>query len=408
MPANRYMTAQEAADTLGISLQTLYAYVSRGLIRSEAAATGRRSRRYYAEDIERLLQRRELRHNPEKLAETALHWGVPVLESAITLIEDSHLYYRGQDVTVLARQASFEQVASLIWTGSMEDAVLFQTEPPDASKYEIMLLHIEIDGALLSTAQAFQVFLPIAEADDLAAYDLQPAAAARAGVRILRLMASIAAGDVPDGNPLAETLSQGWCGGERAATTLLNAALILCADHELNASSFAARTTAAAGASPYGAVLAGLAALRGIKHGGYTERAAGLLHEVQNPLQARAVLSGRLQRGQAIPGFGQQLYPQGDPRAAALLDMLEDHYAGHPALGRALALVQAAEELNTRPTIDFALAALSGVLGLPPGGMLALFALGRTAGWIAHAIEEYMENRLIRPRARYTGPLPPE
>src|SRR4051812_4739922 len=111
-------SAREAAEELGVSLATLYAYVSRGLIRSESEG-GTRNRRYNRADIEVLKQRKEQRQNPGKIAEGALHWGSPVLESSISLITNGRLYYRGQNVTTLAVERSVEEVASLIWTGDI-------------------------------------------------------------------------------------------------------------------------------------------------------------------------------------------------------------------------------------------------------------------------------------------------
>lgn len=166
-------------------------------------------------------------------------------------------------------------------------------------------------------------------------------------------------------------------------------ALILCADHELNVSTFTARCVASAAATPYAVIAAGLAALGGVRHGGQATRAAALLREVAQPDRAHHVLADRLRRGDPIPGFGHRLYPAGDPRAAALLERLAAAYPDAPgvALGRATS-VEAQRLLGERPTVDFALAVLSAALGSPDGIEVALFALGRAVGWIAHALEE--------------------
>jgi citrate synthase len=409
MQSKRYLNAKEAADMLDISIATLYAYVSRGLIRSEQSSEAKRQRRYYAEDVEKLLARKEGRRNPEKLAQDALHWGAPVLDSAITLLDSNKIYYRGFDAVKLAREKSVEEVAALIWTGDMANAEqLFNWEQPITAKpYETMILHLEMDGASLSPIQELQTFLPAAAADDPSAYDLRPATVANVGARIMRLMASVAAGDVPEDIPLPAMLQHGWCEGDEAALEVLNAALIMTADHELNASSFAARVVASAGSTPYAAVMAGLAALQGVKHGGYTERIAALFNEAGSLKDLRRVMASRLQRGESIPGFGHMLYPKGDPRGRLLLDMLGEHYPKSPELAFVNEAIVAARDLiGEEPTIDVALVALARVLHLPAGGALTLFALGRTIGWIGHAIEEYESNRMIRPRARYTGAHP--
>lgn len=187
---------------------------------------------------------------------------------------------------------------------------------------------------------------------------------------------------------------------------VIRKALVLCSDHELNVSAFVARCAASAGASPYDVVSAAMATLKGPRHGGATERVAALFAEIETPKRARAVIANRLRRGESLPGFGHPLYPAGDPRAALLLKLAE---AGNDQERRlARHLVKAGSELlHDLPNLDFGLVALSRAYGLPEHAPLLLFALGRTIGWIAHAIEQYAASELIRPRARYTGP-PPE
>ena len=409
MSIDRYLNATEAAERLNISLATLYAYVSRGLIRSEASAEGSRQRRYYAEDVEKLLARKEGRANPEKLAQDALHWGAPILESALTLIESDRHYYRGYDALALSDEASIEEVAALIWTGQREDAArLFDPASSVSSQpYETMLLHIEVDGASLKPLQAAQVLLTIAASDDLSAYDLRPASVAQTGARILRLLASTFAGNVPDSIPVAAMLQRGLAPQHEIAERLFNSAMILCADHELNASSFTARVVASAEATPYAVVLAGLSALQGIKHGGHTERVEALLREIGDPGQVGPVLASRLRRGEVIPGFGHQLYPQGDPRARHLLKQLDELLPDSPQQALIRSLVEKAQEtIGEPPTIDLALVALARSLGLHADDALAIFALGRSIGWVGHAMEQYEAGWLIRPRARYTGDQP--
>lgn len=407
MSDSRYMSAIEAADALDISLSTLYAYVSRGMIRSEATIGNKRERRYYREDINRMLARRESKRNPEKLAEQALYRGSPVLESALTLIDNHRLYYRGQDALQLATDSTPEAVAALLWTGDASEATnLFQT-PPDTKRYETLLLRLEVEGLSLTPLQELQALLPLAASEDIAAYDLRPATVTRTGARILHLMGCVLAGDVDPQLPLADMLHQGWCPAIADADKVLRAALILCADHELNASAFTARVVASARSTPYAVVIAGLAALQGTRHGGYTERVAAFLQEAQTPRQVREVMAARLRRGEAIPGFGHRLYPDGDPRARLMLSLLRDHDPGSDVIRLADATITAADNLmQEKPTIDFTLVLLETMLRLPAGSALAIFALGRTIGWIAHAIETYQTDRLIRPRARYTGIQP--
>ena len=406
MNKDRYLSGREAAAELGVKLPTLYAYVSRGLIRSEPAGGTGRNRRYRAEDVRKLKERKEQRRDPSRLTENTLHWGTPVLESAITLIADGRLYYRGRDAVALSESHTLEQVAELIWTGRFpkgESAVFDSASDAPA-------LHsraVNVVSRELALVEAFGVSLRLAAAEDPAAYDLRPTAVARTGARLLRLLAATTVGGRSAEIGVGRTLQQSWAPDEPQAATLLNAALVLCADHELNVSSFTARCVASAGATPYAATIAGLCALSGVKHGGNTERVEAFLKEVGAAEHIRDVMAGRLRRGESVPGFGHPLYPEGDPRGKALLEATAATYPEAPAVELASAVVTEASELiGERPTIDFGLVILALALGLPAGGALALFALGRIVGWIGHAIEQYQSGRMIRPRARYTGEQP--
>ncbi|MBZ0300151.1 MAG: citrate synthase family protein [Anaerolineae bacterium] len=400
---NRYMTAQEVADELGIHITTVYAYVSRGLLRSEVAGDGTRTRRYYWEDVHALKQRQEQRHHPEKAAESALHFGTPVLESRLTLIAEGRLYYRGLDALELAQHQPIEAVAALLWTGDLKAEVASLEGALEWPRDEV-LLAVRYDW---TPFERFQALLPLVALDDLAAYDLRPASVIQAGARILRLLAALAAGPMVEANRIAQVLQQAWLPGQADAAALIDMALVLCADHELNVSSFTARCVASAGSTPYSAVIGGLAALQGTKHGGSTERVAAFLREMGTPEQVRAALANRLKRGEGLPGFGHRLYPEGDPRGRLLLDALAHHGPDCEALRLAEAVIAAGNELvGEQPNIDFALVIAAQALGMPPGAPLALFALGRTVGWIGHALEQYETDQLIRPRARYVGIQP--
>lgn len=396
-----FLTAQEAASLLNVSLPTLYAYVSRGFVRSEEGEGPKRNRRYAREDIEKLLNRKELKRNPGKVVESALHFGEPVLESAITLIENGRFFYRGYDVVQLAQERTVEEVAALIWTGSFETAPWFAT----SKTFTPVPTGLTEQLATFSPIERFQAILPFVASSDLAAYDLAETAVCQTGARILHLLihTAIANYQATDTN-LAQTLQQGWIPALPQAAPLLNAALILCADHELNVSSFTARCVASAGSTPYAVVMAGLAALQGYKHGGHTERVNALWREIGHSENVRSTLFNRLKRGDSIPGFGHKLYPQGDPRFKALWEMISAVFPNSPVLAFTQALVtEVQNSVGQHPTVDLGLVALAQALQLPPGSAIALFALGRTIGWIGHAIEQYRLDQLIRPRARYVG-----
>ena len=388
-----WVEAAEAIELLGVSRPTLYAYVSRGHIRSEPLAGRTRRRRYSREDIERFVARTQERRNPEKATQQALNWGMPILESAITLIAEERIYYRGQDVSALAGSHSIANIAALLWTGSSDSSALLSPARllPGAPRPK----------QAVPFAAAAQAALALAGSRDRLAYDLRPHAVAQTGWRIVWQLAGIASGTNKLSDTIDGTLASGW--GVPRAADLIRAALILCADHELNVSTFAARCVASAGASPYGVVIAGLAALEGTKHGGTTARIEASWKALHRTRDLRRALAECLKRDEPISGFGHPLYPHGDPRGRVLLGMLPK---GKTATFARNVAAAAQAVLGEAPTIDFALVAVARAFALPSGAALTLFAIGRTIGWIGHAIEQYEKNAIIRPRARYIGALP--
>jgi len=385
---------------LGVSRATLYAYVSRGFVRSEPVPGPSRERRYAREDVERLRSRAEERRNPQKAAEHALRWGVPVLESSITLISGSKLFYRGHEVGALVKTRSLEEVAALLWTGS------FETDLLDTPLHVVAGTDATHDLPFISRAQSV---LPLVAARDPLAFDLRPRAVAQSGWRIVNLLTSVAAESRTLEETVESTLARAWAPNDKRAAEVIRAALIVAADHELNVSAFTARCVASAGSNPYAVVTAGLAALEGTKHGGTTSRMEALLDETRRARDLRKSLGERLRRGESLDGFGHRLYTHGDPRASLLLHLLGERYPKSKELAFVRAFVEAASSVTgERPNLDFGLAATGRVLALPPGAPLTLFAIGRTLGWVAHAIEQYETNAIIRPRARYVGKNPTE
>jgi citrate synthase len=382
----KLLTANEAAKRLGVSRQTLYAYVSRGLIRAYDADNPR-ERRYLAEAIERLAAERRRGRRPKEVAKAALHWGAPVIESAIATIEGGRLVYRGKDAVALAATASLEETAALLWQAPA--ALAF---PDRAPAFATAAMERSAHDLLARFAAA---------TDDEATAIWRPTEALIAGCgALLRMMAALVV-DLPEPSAAAihVQVAEAFALDARGAE-LIRAALVLCADHELNASSFAARVVASTGASMRAAVIAGLAALTGPRHGAATARLEAWFDAVGGG-DPDVVLRERLAAGEDAPGFGHPLYPNGDPRAAAILALLPD------AAGAALAIAKAQERLTGRlPMLDFALVALRRALGLPRGAAFGLFALGRTVGWIAHALEQRERQSVIRPRAAYVGPRP--
>jgi citrate synthase len=385
------LTARETADRLGIKLDTLYAYVSRGRLRS-VMVSGTRERRYRSEDVQALLDARSGIRPPQSSDPGAL---MPVIGSSICLIENGHFYYRGQDVVRLAGGATIEEIAKLLW---LDEAV----SEADLSGPGRTMGGTPAYGLI----ERCQTRLTALADGDLGALDLTRARVTRTGWRILRELTACVAPTLPSTDPIHRHLATAWKLGDVGAD-LIRSCLVLIADHELNPSTFVARCVASTGATPYAVVAAALGALSGRLHGGETARAEGMLLELMEVDDPMTVMAGRLARGERLPGFGQPLYPEGDPRATAILAVLAQ------AAPEAHALAEGAAEtglrlIGRRPNVDFALAATAIGLGLPRDSALGLFIIGRTVGWIAHAIEQYESGILIRPRARYLGPRPEE
>jgi citrate synthase len=386
------LTARQTADRLGIKLDTLYAYVSRGRLRS-VMVPGTRERRYRSEDVEAMLDTRSGVRLPHSSDPEAL---MPAIGSSICLIENGRFYYRGQDAVRLAESATLEETARLLW---LEEA---GPELSDASTPTRSRSADPSEGLI----ERCQIRLAQLGDEDFPALDLTRPRVIRTGRRILRELAACVAPASPLPAPIHRQLAAAWKLRE-AGADLLRRCLVLIADHELNPSTFVARCVASTGASPYAVVLAALSALSGGRHGGDTARAEGLFRELVEARDPIAVMTPRLVRGDRLPGFGQLLYPEGDPRAIAILAALAQ------AAPEAHTLAETAAEIGLRltgrhPNVDFALAAAATGLGLPRNAALGLFIIGRTVGWIAHAFEQYESGILIRPRARYLGPRPEE
>jgi citrate synthase len=383
------LTARQAADRLGIKLDSLYAYVSRGRLGS-VGVPGSRERRYRAEDVEALLAVRAGDRLERSAGSEAL---MPVIGSSICLIENGRLYYRGEDAVRLAETATLEEVAALLWRAE-------RSSGPDVDRPAPPAREVPASGLI----ERCQIRLACVSDQDLPALDLTRAGVVRTGRGILRELAACITQAASLPGPIHRQLAAAW-GLDEAKADILRRCLVLIADHELNASTFVARCVASTGATPYAVVSAALSALSGRRHGGASARAEALFAEIARGGDPMAVMAGRLARGEDLPAFGHFLYPNGDPRAAAILDAIA---RASPETRQLIETAAAAGTRLTgrRPNVDFALAAAVIGLELPQNSALAIFVVGRTVGWIAHAIEQYESGVLIRPRARYVGPRP--
>jgi len=409
--APAWLSGSDAAAFLGIKRETLYAYASRGLVRSEAAGAGR-GRRYRRDDLERLRARHDARAGHGAVAAGALRWGEPVLESALTAIEAGSPRYRGLSSVALAERQPFESVAELLWDGALPEA-------RPAWRAAGLGVRAAALTALLPAAShpiaTLALVVPALGAVDAGRFDAgaEPERR-RARALILRMAAML--GFAAEGAARAKeavasgSVARAYLTGLGARPTpraerAVDQALVLSADHELNPSSFTVRVAASAGADLYACVSAGLATLSGPRHGGSCDRVEALLAEVGRPERAEAVITERARRGESVPGFGHTLYPDGDPRAAPLIRAAEELAPRSPGLRTMMAIVAAmAGRGREPPTIDVGLVALAQALGLPPGSATGIFAVGRAAGWVAHAFEQRAAGFILRPRARYVGP----
>lgn len=371
-----WLSAAEALARLGSKPQSLYASVSRGRIRAKPDPIDTRRSLYREEDVDRLASRARGRRSSAVVASEAISWGDPVLPSAISTISGGRLYYRGVDAVDLADTASLEDAATLLWDGSWSLSVT-QSGPVAATPMAAAFTVLAERAACGAPSSGLGPWQLRGEAAGVLGCIADAMLGAGSGVLHVRLANSLGRPDAAD---------------------VLRRTLVLLADHELNASTFAARVAVSTGASLPAGALAGLATFTGPRHG--TAAAAVLALALDIGPHADRPGDGLrewLGEGRIIPGFGHRLYPRGDIRAEALLAAIEV-----PPAFQNLAAV-ADDLLGDRPNVDFALAALTAAYDLPPHAPATIFALARSVGWLAHMLEQVASGQLIRPRARYVG-----
>ncbi|MFI1435237.1 citrate/2-methylcitrate synthase [Streptomyces lydicus] len=443
-PDERRLSTREAADRLGVKPETVYAYVSRGQLTSRREPGGRGST-FDPKEVDALARRGGRREPSGAGSELAVRTG-------ITLIDRDHCYFRGVDTSELAAHHSYEEVAEWLWTGEMRRGIRF-TAPHDA----LTAARRAVDALPAHTGpmDRLQVAVIAAAAADPLRFDLSERAVLdTARTLIPTLVAALPrrATGRPPTQAGAEEAGAGraddelGAGGRRAdglgaadkpspelaaedgplaprlwsrltsepadppSLRVLDAALVLLIDHDLAASTLAVRVAASARAHPYAIVSAGFGALDGALHGAASGLAHRMLLEVLDRGSAAAVVADHLRAGRQVPGLGHPLYPGEDPRARALFALLEDVPRARPALQAARDVITTtARHKEWRANVDLALAVLTVATGMPAEAGETIFAVARTAGWIAHALEEYDEPPLrMRPSGQYSGPRPPQ
>jgi citrate synthase len=386
----RFIDSTTAAALLGVSRQTLYSYVSRGLLHAQTKPDGR-GKYYLRNQVERLAKQAEEARKPRSAAGATLDFGLPVLPSALTLIARGQLWYRGRNALTLAETGTLEDVACLLWQCrsdpfSLLEAARYEAPPRPASSLHPLERAMTAFPWLAQQAGALPVDAGLDRQHERCAL-------------LLRMMAAVLLGSDVSNAEIHLQCAHAW-GLSAADSEHLRRALVLCADHELNASSFAARCVASTGAQLHASVLGGLVALSGPRHGMASEQVEAWLDTLNNA-KLKDESNSLLTNENPPPGFGHRLYPEGDPRARSIL----------AALPHAPMLTSLCETLERQTgeyaNLDFALVALRRSLGLPRHSASVLFALGRTAGWLAHALEQGQQKGLIRPRALYVGEQTP-
>ena len=384
-----WITLTEAARQLGVRAQTVYAYVSRGNIAVMPDPEDPRKSLYRAEDVAGLCRKKQVGRKREALAAGTIFGAEPCIYSSITTFSKGRPYYRGRDSIRLSESATLEDVAALLWNARAP--VSFENDD------------LPLQGDERGRQCAFTSLAALAASGHSTIGRTDSALHVEAG-RLVALIAQ-AFGARRDAHAPAhaqahaqkthEHLALGW-GQDRDGAELIRKAMVLVADHEITSSAFAARITASTGASLPGCLLTGLATLSGPLHGDASGRVRAVFDDVRR-LGAEHVVAHYLQSAIPIAGFGHHLYPDGDPRAAALLEVLNPP-------GELTSFINKVVELTgLKPNIDVALAALSAQLELPRDASFALFATARSVGLLAHCIEQLRVGKVIRPRSRYTG-----
>ena len=410
------MSREEVLAKLNIKAGTLYAYVSRGLIRTAQHDDGRKSL-YLRSDVERVGSRKRGREPRAAAAEATMRWGEPVLCSAITQITPNGPVYRNRPAVELAASgASFESVAQLLITGVWQDRIAIW--PAMATPADVMrLLDAYAQNVTKTDIGNILGMVPMA----LGMHGRGTAEIADGGaVQATRLMIQSMAGCIGFLGPkrkfternsdesLAALIIRA-AGGKSSPEALraMNGALTVLADNELAPATFAARVAASTNTDIFNCVVSAIGAHTGFTTGTSTEKIETLLLPEQASDDVAARLDLVREYGASLFGFNHPLYPSGDARAVLILQLVRELKNPARSSGATLDFLALAEDrLAAHPSVAIALVALARALSLPDGAATAIWIVSRTAGWVAHALEQRTQAFLLRPRAKYIFTAP--
>ncbi len=415
---SEYLSAKEAARLLGVKVASLYSYVSRGLIRS-TLQTGTRTRLYWREDVESASKRMGGRAGIPDTVETAVRWGHPMLVSSITEISAEGPIYRGRRALDLIDSGrTYESVAELLWGGMDLPGLTHWDKDPAAAG---LLKRIESavgTSAISNSARLIALVNTVVGLSKSEKPDFERGTTVTEARLFIELYAASmgllgptrSVTRLVEGRPLSETLARSLLGEDApaldAAAANINAALILCADHELSPATLAARVAASAGADLVASLNAGIATHSGTRLGGGCDRAEDLLSGAKTLDDLKRSITALEKAGRTVPGFNLVAYPKGDPRARFLLQMAASSGAMRPSFKRFANLLSEAEKsFDLHPSIEVGLVGLCMSMGLPRRSATALWAIGRCAGWVAHVVEQRQAGFMLRPRAKYVSPV---
>ncbi|MEK7944990.1 citrate synthase family protein [Pigmentiphaga sp. YJ18] len=409
-----YLSAKEAVELLGIRMQTLYAYVSKGWIRS-VKQPDTRQRLYLHEDVLRAKARSSARSGHGAVAASAMNWGEPIIPTSITEIRSDGPHYRGHSAVRLARgHASYEAVCELLWTGVWHDAprrwetgitprlqeTLLESLAPPKSNSGLLEIMAIVTLRLGMSRGSVEDRMRGGHMHEAARQLIKTLAGCMGLVSRRRRFHAIA-----DGASMAEGLLAALdLPANPANLQAMEAFLVLFADHELSPSTFAARVAASGGSTLHSCVASAICSSAGVHLGRMYDRIEDFLRSADDAAGLMRQARAQHERGASVPGFGHPLYPKGDERAELLIELARKRPRQKAALEQIHRFIDDVRgEFGLHPRHELGGIVLAMAMGVPRQSVGTLFTLARMAGWVAHVQEQRLSGMLLRPRAKFVG-----